>query len=109
MTYPSVRGVNLMPNSTALASSTAGCFGTRWPKRVFGPVSCSSRVAGVPMLALSSMARTRTTWVLRPAAWKLYDQEVVPVAGCQLVPSSVETSTPATRPPTSLAVPVIVT
>jgi len=35
---------------------------------------------------------------------------VVPVAGCQVVPPSVETSTPATTPPpVSAAVPEIVT
>ena len=33
---------------------------------------------------------------------------MVPVAGCHVVPPSVETSTPATTPPTSLAVPEIV-
>ncbi len=33
----------------------------------------------------------------------------MPVAGCQVVPPSVETSTPATVPPVSLAVPEIVT
>src|SRR6185312_949719 len=48
---------------------------------------------GVSRLPLSSTARVL----------------VVPVAGCQLAPPSVETSTPATVPPTSLAVPLIVT
>ena len=32
----------------------------------------------------------------------------MPVAGCQVVPPSVETSTPATAPPASVAVPEIV-
>src|SRR5215831_6330619 len=41
---------------------------------------------------------------------QLYDQDVVPVAGCHVAPLSVETSTPATTPPpVSDAVPVIVT
>src|SRR5215831_708440 len=41
---------------------------------------------------------------------QLYDQDVVPVAGCHVAPLSVETSTPATTPPpASDAVPVIVT
>ena len=31
------------------------------------------------------------------------------MAGCQVLPPSSETSTPATRPPTSLAVPLMVT
>ena len=35
--------------------------------------------------------------------------DVVPVAGCHVDPPSVETSTPATRPPMSDAVPVAVT
>lgn len=33
----------------------------------------------------------------------------MPVAGCQVSPPSVDTSTPATRPPTSVAVPLTVT
>src|SRR4051794_7949691 len=44
-----------------------------------------------------------------PWAIQLYVQDVVPVAGCQLAPLSVDTSTPATMPPLSAAVPVTVT
>src|SRR5690349_7884217 len=44
-----------------------------------------------------------------PCAVHEYVQLVVPVAGCQVAPLSVDTSTPATTPPVSLAVPVTVT
>ncbi|GAA0907080.1 hypothetical protein GCM10009558_009140 [Virgisporangium aurantiacum] len=63
----------------------------------------------VPMLALSSIARTRTVIVPAPDAMNVYDHDDVPlVAGCQVAPS-VDTSMPATRPPVSVAVPVRVT
>jgi hypothetical protein len=39
----------------------------------------------------------------------VYDHDVVPVASRQVAPPSVDTSTAATVPPTSLAVPVTVT
>src|SRR5215467_13074752 len=65
---------------------------------------------GVSRLALSSTARLRT--LIDPALRGVqeYDQVDSPVAGCQVCPPSVETSTPATTPPpTSTAVPVTVT
>ena len=59
---------------------------------------------------LSSAARTLTRSVVGDAGTKEYDHEVVaaavvPDAGCQVVPPSSETSTPATTPPVSPAVP----
>src|SRR4051794_24423012 len=64
---------------------------------------------GVCRLAESSTARTLIVEVGLPWTVQLYVQLVVPVAGCQVVPLSVETSTPATWPPTSVAVPLSVT
>src|SRR5262249_61041839 len=54
---------------------------------------------GVSRFPLSSAALVRIVVVGLPCATQLYDQLVVPVAGCQVVPPSVETSTPATTPP----------
>ncbi len=60
----------------------------------------------VPRLPLSSTARTLSVTDGLPCATHVYDQVVVPVAGCQVVPPSVDSSTPATRPPpASAAVP----
>src|SRR6476646_10584217 len=66
---------------------------------------------GASRLPLSSTARDRIVDVGLPcAAGQVYVQLVVPVAGCQVVPPSVDTSTPATLPPPeSLAVPETVT
>src|SRR4051794_7564602 len=61
-------------------------------------------------LPLSSTARHLTVVDGLPWAVHVYDQLVVPLASCQVVPPSVETSTPATEPPpVSVAVPVSVT
>src|SRR5262245_63219952 len=64
---------------------------------------------GVSTLPLSSVARLfRLT---APAMLAVHEKVQVPrpAAGCQVVPPSVETSTPPTRPPVSDAVPLIVT
>jgi hypothetical protein len=79
------------------------------PNTPQGQVTVTVRVAVAPMLALSSMARTRRPVAPMPGCEKEYDQLVVPFAGRQVSPASVETSTPATRPPpVSVAVPVSV-
>src|SRR6266542_1290431 len=59
------------------------------------------------MFPLSSIARLCSVAVPEVDATQLYDQLVVPMAGCQVLPPSVDTSTPATTPPTSAAVPVM--
>ena len=64
--------------------------------------------AGVSRLPLSSTARLRITALL-PEAVQEYVQIPCPVAGCQFVPPSVETSTPPMTPFVSLAAPLIVT
>src|SRR4051812_49139992 len=61
-----------------------------------------------PRLPLSSTARTCTAVAGLPCTTQLYDQLVVPLAICQVRPPSVDTSTPATTPPASVAVPEIV-
>ena len=64
---------------------------------------------GAPMLALSSVARARSVACPAAAGVHVYDHELVPEAGCQLL-ASVETSTPPTTPPPlSVAVPDTVT
>src|SRR4051812_13533975 len=73
------------------------------------PTETVTGAEGAPRLALSSVARTRSLAVEPPARHE-YVHDVVPLAGCQRVPPSVETSTPATvPPPASDAVPVTVT
>src|SRR6478752_3407054 len=74
-----------------------------------GQVTEKLRVADVPMLALSSIARTITALLPRPFCTKVAVHDVVPVAAYQVAPPSAETSTPATRPAASDAVPVTVT
>src|SRR5437879_2491988 len=65
---------------------------------------------GVSTFALSSAARDL---VVRGPGAELTRQvkvhAVVPLARCQLVPPSMETSTPPTKPPVSVAVPLITT
>src|SRR3954452_10038871 len=65
---------------------------------------------GLSMLPLSSTARVRTVLEGAPWAIQVNDHELVPVAGRQVAPPSVDTSTPPTTPPpVSAAVPEIVT
>src|SRR5438270_11327412 len=59
-------------------------------------------------LALSSTARVSICAAPVAAGAQLYVQAPVPWAGCQVLPPSTETSTPATTPPpVALAVPLI--
>src|SRR5437763_327475 len=63
-----------------------------------------------PMFPLSSTGRAWTVALGLPWTIQLYDQFVVPAAVCQVVPASVDTSTPETTPPPpSDAVPDTVT
>src|SRR5690242_9846812 len=64
------------------------------------------RTASAPTFPLSSVARTRIVADPVVPGRHEYVQEARPVAGCQVAPSSVETSTPPTTPPpVSAAVP----
>src|SRR5947209_19518413 len=66
--------------------------------------------AGGSRLPLSSTARLWIEALIGREGVHAYVQLLVPVAGCQLLPPSTETSTPATTPPPwSAAVPLIVT
>src|SRR5919204_1459469 len=111
---PNFSEVNLTPTSTGVGSSESrSALGTFQlaPHSEHGHVTVTGVPApGVSRLPLSSTARTLIVVVGLPWAIQLYDQLVVPVAGCQVVPPSVETSTPATTPPPlSDAVPEMVT
>src|SRR5262249_52776132 len=70
---------------------------------------------GVSMLPLSSVARLSIVVDGFPWAIQVYVQvalataPLVSVAGCQVEPLSVDTSTPPTTPPADVAVPEIVT
>src|SRR5215471_8370112 len=62
----------------------------------------------VSRLPLSSTALLLIVTEPKPAGVQEKLQFAWPVAGCHVVPPSTETSTPATTPPVSAAVPVIV-
>src|SRR5689334_7584076 len=92
---PDVSAVNLTPTSVLEASESAGVPG----------VTDTLADAGVPMFPLSSVARALIVAVPAAAGVHVYVHVPRPDAGCQVVPPSVETSTPPTTPPRSLAVP----
>src|SRR5215813_11226715 len=68
-----------------------------------------TRVDGVSMLALSSVARLTRVIVPVVVGVQLKLHEIVPVTGCHVVPPSTDSSTPPTTPPVSEAVPLMVT
>src|SRR5664279_5926720 len=98
---PKVSVVNLTPTSTLLPSPESIPPGVALvPHTEHGQVTVTVvPVEGVSRLPLSSTARVWIVLVGTPWAIQLYVQLVVPVAGCQVEPPSVETSTPATLPP----------
>src|SRR5437868_3262677 len=66
-------------------------------------------VAG-PVFTVSSVTRASTVRLPTDPGVNVYDHDSRPVAGCHVVPPSVVTSTPPTRPPpASAAVPITVT
>src|SRR5688500_13113527 len=109
-----------MPTSMADGSFCAGTPGmTESLQRLHGQVNCTVTVVlatGDWMLPALSIARLRmVTGPSGPAAFQVNVQVavLVPACGvvtafCHVVPST-DTSTPVTAPPTSAAVPVIVT
>src|SRR5207244_4015768 len=104
--------VNFTPTSMELGSAPSAAVGaSELPKMEHGHATLTVVPAdGDSRLPLSSTARDLSTAEELPWADQVYDQLVVPFAGCQVVPPSVETSTPATTPPPeSLAVPWMVT
>ena len=104
---------NRTPSSTGFASgfeATAGAAAV--VHMVHGQLVVT--VTGTPddgasTLPLSSTALLFSVTVPTTLGVQEYVQEVVPVAGCHVEPPSTDTSTPATTPPVSLAVPVTVT
>src|SRR6185295_8583919 len=112
---PSVSLLNLTPTSTALTSATLGLMGTvdGFHKLVHGQLPAITDTVtlllGAPRLPLSSMARLRSAAVPSTPGDQVKLQIEVPSAVRHVAPLSTETSTAATTPPTSLAVPVIVT
>src|SRR4051794_39231224 len=81
------------------------------PHSEHGQVIATVLVAvGASVLPLSSVARAMIVALGLPCATQTYVQAVVPDdAGCQVAPPSVDTSTPATTPSASAAVPLMVT
>src|SRR3954451_22253462 len=99
-TVPNLSAVNFMPSSTAPGSPESRlAVGTvkPVPNIEHGQLTLTLTPApGVCRLPLSSTARTLMFAVGLPCATQAYVQPVVPVAGCHVVPPSVDTSTPAT-------------
>src|SRR6266536_179216 len=100
---PNVSDLNLTPTSTGVGSaestSSAGTV-VFVPQIEHGQETLTEAPAlGVSRFPLSSTARDLIVVDGFPCAVQVYDQLVVPVAGCQVLPPSVVTSTPATTPP----------
>ena len=113
MTKPLTSARKRTPSSTLPGSALSIVPGVApLPQMLQGhwrPVTLMDTTAvGVSRLPLSSTARLLMVAEPLVSGVQLYVQLPRPVAGCQVVPPSVETSTPPTTPPTSLAVPVIV-
>src|SRR5262245_62095555 len=111
---PAAVARNFTPNSTEPVSVDEGFAGTVDAVQMLHGQGRGATVTlipadGVSRLPLSSTARLRRFTVpdLFGNQVKLHDAS--PAAGCQVVPPSTEISTPATAPPVSVAVPVIVT
>src|SRR6266851_2091316 len=111
--YPPWSAVNLTPSSTDDVSPVAAGaaeLGSSEHGHGRGLTVTATPAPGVSMLPLSSVARLRIVTLPVGPGVQLYVQEAVPLALCQVVPLSVETSMPATTPPPeSEAVPVTVT
>src|SRR5215211_4027391 len=111
-TCPLTSDLNFTPSSTAFGSAASAVAGvTPDPHIEQGHETFTETPAeGLSLLPLSSTARDLIVVLGLPCATQLYDQLEVPLAGCQVAPPSVETSTPATTPPpASVAVPEMVT
>src|SRR6185295_19900458 len=103
---PSVSARNFVPSSTDAASpSSSGAGGTVAALQMLhghvpgGAMLTVTPADGVSMLKLSSKARLLIDTLPVPLADQVNDQFEVPVAGDQVVPPLVETSTPARSPP----------
>src|SRR5262249_10879941 len=111
----SLSAKNFTPSSIGAASALAAMAGAAVGGQMLQGQLRAVTFTGtllrcVSRFALSSTARLRNLGspVLSGVQWWIPFSR--PVAGCQVLPSSVETSTPPmTPPPASLAVPVMVT
>ena len=107
LTWPNESDLNLTPTSMPELSPASGVDGvTLVPHSEHGQSTLTVVPApGAAMLPLSSVARTLIVVEGEPWAIHGYVQLTVVaawpviVAGCQVEPPSVETSTPATTPP----------
>src|SRR5690348_3368561 len=97
---PGVSVVNLTPTSVLEASESAGVPGvTELFQTLHGQVrgvTVTLADAGVPMFPLSSVARALIVAVPAAAGVHVYVHVPRPDARCQVLPPSVETSTPPT-------------
>src|SRR5688572_1657926 len=102
-----------VPSSTEFGSASTPLLGVTPGHSEHGhaapPITKVTVVGALCRLPLSSTPRTRTVADPVDGPTQVYDQLARPEAGCQVLPPSVETSMPATTPPTSLAVPLITT
>src|SRR5688572_20374904 len=110
---PGASARSFTPRLTALVSEKEGTAGASDSfQTVQGQVrspTTTALVAAGPMLPLSSTARARR--VTLPSAVGVQEklQEARPLASSQVAPLSAETSTAATTPPLSVAVPEMTT
>src|SRR3989442_1544018 len=102
---------NFKPSSTAFGSEMLGRRGVVVPSQMLqGHVTLTVIPApGVSRLPLSSIARLLITFDAALDGIQWYVQLAPPVVRCHVVPPSTETSTPATMPSVSDAVPLITT
>src|SRR4051812_47815530 len=105
---------NLTPSSTGLASPASMIAGVAaaFHRLEHGqlPLLTVTVIPGpaISMLPLSSIARLRIVDGPGPPGSQLYVQLEPPCAACHVAPPSVETSTAATSPFVSVAVPAMV-
>src|SRR5215831_17757626 len=105
---------NFTPSSLELVSLAEGVWGTvdalqMLHGQVRGATVTLIPADGVSRLPLSSTARLRKLMLPDLVGSQVNAHDARPLAGCHVAPPSTETSTPATTPPTSVAVPVTVT
>ena len=119
--YPAIEDLNFTPTSNGCPSWSLGSVGLIVAGKILqGQVGIDPPIVtlmlledpdapGTPMLPLSSKPRTLIVAGPGNVGVQLKVQLDVPLTNCQVVPPSTEISTPASTPPTSLALPLIVT
>src|SRR4051794_29417623 len=104
VTVPVWSAVNLTPTLVAFLSESLGVAGIALGAKmvhgqVFGAAPTVTPGPGVSRLPLSSAARLLIVTWPEERGVQLYVHAERPVAGCQVVPPSTDTSTPPTTPP----------